>query len=257
MPRADAALRAGSSVAADLAGLASITSGRRELRRGRLPSLRRPRRDLEVRLAASASEVAARAGAPLRRLLRGDVGRGGRARTRHYAPRRGPLRPRSATICSCSTIAKPHAAPRQRAGDRRHLSAAPPGGRRPARRLLHGHESIDLAPLLSGKPHLSFLELGRSCVLAALSQQAHARAALARHLGLCADARRRRDDRLRQPGRHRSRPARSAAVASSTIMHARRRNGRSARRGDLRVEMNRMPLARDRCRARRSGRCRR
>ena len=52
---------------------------------------------------------------------------------------------------------------------------------------------------------------------AALSQQAHRRAAVARHLELCAAAPARRDDRLRQPRGHRSGRARAAAVVPASL----------------------------------------
>ena len=51
----------------------------------------------------------------------------------------------------------------------------------------------------------------------ALSQQAHGRTAVARHPCLCDAEPHRRDDRLRQPRRHRSQAARAAAVVPASL----------------------------------------
>ena len=47
-------------------------------------------------------------------------------------------------------------------------------------------DEFDIAPLIARHSGLKFLELGRSCVLEALSHQAGRRTALAGHLELCA-----------------------------------------------------------------------
>ena len=67
----------------------------------------------------------------------------------------------------------------------------------------------DIAPLLRARPDHNFIELGRSCVLQALPQQAHTRAVMAGRVGLCARAWRQCDDRLRKFPRHRSELARA------------------------------------------------
>ena len=80
---------------------------------------------------------------------------------------------------------------------------------------------IQVGALIARHPGKRFLELGRSCVADGLSRQAHARAALARHLGLCAAPSHRRDVRLREFSRRGSaRPRRRARLS------ARRRSDR-------------------------------
>ena len=105
---------------------------------------------------------------------------------------------------------------------------------------------FDLAPLLRAQAAIcSFLELGRSCVLPAYRNKRTLELLWHGIWAYVLQARRRRDDRLRQPGRHRSRTARAAAFLPASHA-ARRRNGGSRAHADRRVEMNRMPRARDR-----------
>ncbi len=80
----------------------------------------------------------------------------------------------------------------------------------------------DVAPLVDG---LSGPALPRARPLlraAGLSQPAHGRAALARHLDLCPAPPHRRDDRLRQPRGHRPAQARPAAELPASLRRARR-----------------------------------
>ena len=168
--------------------------------------------DLEVRLAhcgGGAPSVAAprrcATASSTRRCRRSPIAHA-RVAARHRSLRRR-LRP--------SARARPlGAAPPARCGSA-PKSSAPTGcsaRRSPsARRFLHGgrirHRAAARAQAASALPRARpLLRAG------ALPQQAHGRAPLARHLGLCADARRRRDDRLREPGRHRPGPARRAAL---------------------------------------------
>ena len=216
---------------------------------GSSATARAPRRPRSAARRLPPAEIRG-AGAALPRLLRGDVG----DRRFPHAPARTldrfGLRPLSALIaCVPSRTATASAARRSSA-----LPAAPPGVAEEIGGFYSAGE-FDLARC-SRKPHLSVLELGRSCVLAGLSQQAHARAPLARHLGLCAEAR--RDVMIGCASLEGTDPER-LALPLSFLHHHRRapEEWRVARMRDRRVEMNRMPAGGDRRRGRRSARCRR
>ena len=93
---------------------------------------------------------------------------------------------------------------------RRHLPRPAPGGRRTDARLLHAERIRHRAA--GRRQAAASLHGARPLVRAgAVPQQADRRAAVARPVDLCARAQGRRDDRLRQPRRHRSRPARHGA----------------------------------------------
>ena len=159
------------------------------------------------------------AAAALQGLLRGDGGRAER-RARCCRGATSTSTTRSATTCSCSTTRRDVS----RSASRSRRSSAPIACC--ARRWRTAHFGFytageyDVAPLVEAYPDLRFLELGRSCVLPALSQQAHGRAALARHLDLCPAPPHRRDDRLREPRGHRSAKARPAAELPASLRRA-------------------------------------
>ena len=102
-----------------------------------------------------------------------------------------------------------------------------------------------------------FLELGRSCVLPRLSQQAGARASVARGVGLRAHARHRRDARLREPRRHRPGAARAAAFVPASPRAASAEWRVRALPRATRVAMDRAAARQRSTRGRRSARCRR
>ena len=110
---------------------------------------------------------------------------------------------------------------------------------------------FDIGALIGAPPRAALPRARPLLRAAALSQQAHGRAAVARHLDLCAAAPARRDDRLRQPRRHRSRRGSRCRCRSCITTRARRSSG--APRALPR------PLRRDEpaCRRRRSTRRRR
>ena len=104
----------------------------------------------------------------------------------------------------------------KRAERRRHLSPAPAGHRRTPRRILH---LVGIRDRKARQPP-SVASLSRTRALlraAAIPQQAHRRIALAWLLVLRLAASPRRDDRLRQPRRHRSRRQRDAAVVPASF----------------------------------------
>ena len=88
---------------------------------------------------------------------------------------------------------------------------------------------FDIDALITRHANLQFLELGRSCVLAPYRNKRTVELLVARHLVLRAAEPRRRDDRLRQPRRHRARGGWRCRCRSCTIMRARRRPGGRAR----------------------------
>ena len=106
----------------------------------------------------------ARAGAPLPRLLRGD---GGGRRFPHAADaaRRRSLRPLLRPPARHRPLAQRGRSRFGLAEHRRHLSAAPPGGRRGDRRLLQRRRIRPRAAASRESRICAFLELGRSCVL--------------------------------------------------------------------------------------------
>ena len=191
-----------------------------------LPSLGRLG-DLEVRLAASASEVR-RAQALRYRVFYEEMSAVADFRTRQT--RRDA--DRFDRFCDHLLVLDHVSRRRPRSGGRRR-SSAPTGCFAQEVAERHGGfysaGEFDLAPLLRRKPR-SAIPRARPLLRApGLPQQADARAPLARHLGLCAAARRRRDDRLRQPRRHRPGTARAAALLPPPPLLARRRNGACAR----------------------------
>ena len=95
----------------------------------------------------------------------------------------------------------------------RHLPPAAARGRPASRRLLH-RERVRHHGAAGAAPDASIPRTRPLLRAAALSQQAHRRTAVARHLGLCPTAPARRHDRMREPERHRSGPPRAAAVTS-------------------------------------------
>ena len=118
---------------------------------------------------------------------------------------------------------KAHAA--AQAAGRRHLPAAAAGSGRAARRLLHRERVRHRQPGRAA-PRLALPRARPLLRAAALPQQAHGRTAVARRVELCAAEQVRRDDRLRQPRRHRSGSAGAAAVVPASLCP---RAGRLAR----------------------------
>ena len=118
--------------------------------------------------------------------------------------------------------------PRRQAGGGRHLpAAAATAGGRP-RRLLHRRRIRHRRPARA--PRQPAIPRARPLLRAgALPQQAHGRTALARHPRLSAAEPLRRDDRLRQPRRHRAQAARAAAVVPASLCARAARNGAPAR----------------------------
>ena len=154
----------------------------------------------------------ARAAAALQGLLRGD---GGIAERRLALLAARPRRVRRALRppARARPRGEAEAVPQAEAAGRRHLSPAAPGGGGPAFRLLHRRRIRHRA----ARRGLSEPALPRARPLlrpAGLSKPSHGRAALARHLDLCPPPPHRRDDRLREPRRHRSAEARPAAELS-------------------------------------------
>ena len=182
-----------------------------DTREGR-PPLRQPRSDARpARLARGPARHhqggdPAGAAPPVQGVLRGDVGRA-RRRLPVLPAGRGRLRFRLRSPARHRSRREAEALPQ--AEGRGHLPAAAPGGRRPELGLLHGGRIRH--PACHRRPSGPQLPRTRPLLRTeALSEQAHGRAALARHLDLRPPFPGRRDARLREPRRHGSAPPRPA-----------------------------------------------
>ena len=170
----------------------------------------------------------ARPAAPLQSVLRGDVGHARRAR-HPLAARRGRL---STPIFDHLLVVD-----RGDANDGRRWRRSKVVGtyrmlRQEVADLYDGFYTqgeYDIAPLLRTKPECKLHRAWPLLRAQALSQQAHARAAVAGRVVLCARAWRRRDDRLRQLRGNRPLDRMPRRSAFSTTTRSRPRIGASGR----------------------------